>query len=75
MNRPVLGFMCYKKARRGRPSSDAEASDLLTGAIVPPPALVRAGLEALPAITRGRGERASRRLIEVFTASIRNPSR
>jgi integrase/recombinase XerD len=33
---------------------------------------VRAGLEALPAIIRGRGERASRRFIEFFTASIRN---
>jgi hypothetical protein len=64
-----------RKAGGEGPQSDAEASDLLTGAIVPPPALVRAGLEALPAIIRNRGERASRRLIEVFTASIRNPSR
>jgi site-specific recombinase XerD len=45
---------------------------LLTEALTPPPALVRAGLEALPAIIRGRGERASRRFIEFFTASIRN---
>ena len=45
---------------------------LLTDEIVPPPALVRAGLEALPAIIRARGERASRRFIEFFTASIRN---
>jgi hypothetical protein len=45
---------------------------LLTEEIVPPPALVRAGLEALPAIIRGRGERASRRFIEFFTATIRN---
>ena len=45
---------------------------LLTEALTPPPALVRAGLEALPAIIRDRGERASRRFIEFFTASIRN---
>jgi len=34
--------------------------------------LVRAGLEALPAIVRVVGERASRRFIEFFTAAIRN---
>jgi integrase/recombinase XerD len=45
---------------------------LLTDEIVPPPALVRAGLEALPAIIRAHGERTSRRFIEFFTASIRN---
>jgi hypothetical protein len=45
---------------------------LLTDEIVPPPALVRAGLEALPVIIRTQGERASRRFIEFFTASIRN---
>jgi len=45
---------------------------LLTDETVPPPALVRAGLEALPAIIRAQGERASRRFIEFFTASIRN---
>jgi integrase/recombinase XerD len=45
---------------------------LLTEALTPPPALVRAGLDALPAIIRDRGERASRRFIEFFTASIRN---
>jgi hypothetical protein len=45
---------------------------LLTEALTPPPALVRAGLETLPAIIRNRGERASRRFIEFFTASIRN---
>jgi hypothetical protein len=28
--------------------------------------LIRAGLEALPAIIRARGERASRRLIEIL---------
>ena len=45
---------------------------ILTDEIVPPPALVRAGLDALPAIIRAQGERASRRFIEFFTASIRN---
>ncbi|MBV8894452.1 MAG: tyrosine-type recombinase/integrase, partial [Acidobacteria bacterium] len=40
--------------------------------MVPPPALVRAGLETLPVIIRAQGERASRRFIEFFTASIRN---
>jgi integrase/recombinase XerD len=45
---------------------------LLTDEIVPPPALVRAGLETLPAIIRAQGERSSRRFIEFFTASIRN---
>ena len=37
---------------------------LLTDEIVPPPALVRAGLEPLPAIIRVEGERTSRRFIE-----------
>jgi integrase/recombinase XerD len=45
---------------------------LLTDEITPPPALIRAGLEALPAIIRAQGECASRRFIEFFTASIRN---
>ena len=45
---------------------------ILTDEIVPPPALIRAGLEALPSIIRAQGERASRRFIEFFTASIRN---
>ena len=45
---------------------------ILTDEIVPPPALVRAGMEALPAIIRAQGERASRRFIEFFTANIRN---
>ena len=34
---------------------------ILTDEIMPPPALVRVGLDALPAIIRARGERASRR--------------
>ena len=45
---------------------------LLTDEIVPPPALIRAGLDALPSIIRAQGERASRRFIEFFTANIRN---
>lgn len=45
---------------------------LLTDALTPPPPLVRAGLETLPAIVRNRGEWASRRFIEFFTANIRN---
>jgi hypothetical protein len=48
----------------------AKQSILLTDDIVPPPALVRAGLEALPIIIRAQGERASRRFIEFFTAPI-----
>lgn len=50
----------------------ARAPIILTDEIVPPPALVRAGLDALPAIVRAAGERASHRFIEFFTASIRN---
>jgi hypothetical protein len=34
---------------------------LLTEALTPPPALVRAELESLPAIIRGRRERVSHR--------------
>jgi integrase/recombinase XerD len=45
---------------------------LLTEEIVAPPALVRAGLDTLPVIIRAQGERASRRFIEFFTATIRN---
>ena len=45
---------------------------LLTDEIIPPPALVRAGLEMLPAAIAAHGERASRRFIEFFTATIRN---
>ena len=46
----------------------AKQAILLTDEILPPPALVRAGLEALPAIIRTGGERASRRFIEFFAA-------
>jgi hypothetical protein len=46
---------------------------ILTEQIVPPSALVRAGLETmLPTIIRAQGERAGRRFIEFFTATIRN---
>ena len=47
-------------------------AEVETGAAALTPPLVRAALEALPAIIRGRGERGSRRFIEFFTASIRN---
>jgi site-specific recombinase XerD len=50
----------------------AKPTILLTEEITPPPALVRAGFDALPVIIRANGERASRRFIEFFTASIRN---
>jgi hypothetical protein len=45
---------------------------ILSEEIIPPPALVRAGLEGLPAIIRAQGEHAGRRFIEFFTATIRN---
>ena len=45
---------------------------ILSEEIIPPPALVRAGLESLPAIIRAQGERTSRRFIQFFTATIRN---
>jgi hypothetical protein len=47
---------------------------LLTGddAIAAPPALVRAGLETLPAAITAAGARTSERFIEFFTANIRN---
>jgi hypothetical protein len=45
---------------------------ILSDQIIPPPALVRAGLEMLPAAITAQGERAGRRFIEFFTATIRN---
>jgi site-specific recombinase XerD len=45
---------------------------ILSEEIIQPPALVRAGLETLPAIIRAQGERVSRRFIEFFTATIGN---
>ena len=53
-------------------ASMAKNPIVLTDAIVPPPALIRAGMEALPAAIAARGERAGRRFIEFFTATIRN---
>jgi hypothetical protein len=40
--------------------------------VIPTPALVRAGLDALPAAIAAQGERAGLRFIEFFTAAIRN---
>jgi len=45
---------------------------VLTNEIAPTPALMRAGMDALPAAILAHGERASRRFIEFFTATIRN---
>ena len=42
------------------------------GAIVAPPALVRAGLESLPVAIARAGARTSERFIDFFTANIRN---
>jgi site-specific recombinase XerD len=42
------------------------------GAISAPPALVRAGLETLPAAIAAAGPRTGERFIEFFTANIRN---
>ena len=50
----------------------AQQPIILTDQIIPPPALARAGLDLLPAAIRARGERAGRRFIEFFTATIRN---
>jgi integrase/recombinase XerD len=63
--------MAYKM-RRGGWGPDGQTTDHLSEEIIPPPALVRAGLESLPAIIRAQGERASHRSIEFFTATIRN---
>jgi integrase len=45
---------------------------ILTDQLIPPPALVRAGLEMLPAAIVAHGQRAGRRFSEFFTATIRN---
>jgi hypothetical protein len=45
---------------------------ILTEEVAPPPGLRRAGMGALPSSILFRGERAVRRLIEFFTANIRN---
>ena len=41
-------------------------------AIAAPPALVRAGLETLPAAIAAAGARTKERFIDFFTANIRN---
>jgi hypothetical protein len=67
----VLYVLTVVASQVGSTQSMPKSSILLTDEIVPPPALVRAGLEALPAIIRTYGEHARRRFIEFFTASIR----
>jgi integrase/recombinase XerD len=51
---------------------DAKEPIVLTNEIAPTPALVRAGIDALPAAIVAHGERSARRFIEFFTATIRN---
>jgi site-specific recombinase XerD len=55
-------------------SKESRELILLTdeGLITAPPALVRAGLETLPAAIAGAGPRTSERFIDFFTANIRN---
>jgi hypothetical protein len=48
---------------------------ILSDEIIPPPALVRAGLETLPAIIRAQGERAGRRFIASTPYAIGRPTR
>ncbi|MGO9057668.1 MAG: tyrosine-type recombinase/integrase [Candidatus Binataceae bacterium] len=50
----------------------SEEPIILTDEIRLPPALIRAGVGALPAAIAAQGERAGRRFIEFFTANIRN---
>ena len=50
----------------------AQEPIILTDEIRLPPALIRAGIGALPAAIAAQGERAGRRFIEFFTANIRN---
>jgi hypothetical protein len=45
---------------------------ILSNEIAPTRALVRAGMDALPAAILAHGERTARRFIEFFTATIRN---
>jgi hypothetical protein len=52
----------------------AKQPTVLSDEIMPPLALVRAGIEALLAIIRACGERTSRRFIEFFTARNRSPN-
>ena len=45
---------------------------ILSNEIAPTPALVRAGMDVLPAGILAHGERTARRFSEFFTATIRN---
>jgi hypothetical protein len=60
-------FTPAQKTRRRR-------ERILTNEIAPTPALMRAGMDALPAATITHGERTAGRFIECFTATIRNRS-
>src|SRR5207237_8834367 len=68
----ITSFMAYNRSMWRVGVRMAKEPIILTDQIIPPPALVRAGLETLPAIIRAQGERAGRRFIEFFTATIRN---
>ena len=75
--RPGRGLQCddgQTATIASQPTAYPTAAERLssTDEIVPPPALIRAGLETLPSIIRAQGERASRRFIEFFTANMRN---
>jgi len=45
---------------------------LLTDEIVPPPALIRAGLDALPTIIRAEGERADAQYVRILYIAATN---
>jgi hypothetical protein len=51
---------------------DGQGPIILSDEITATPALVRAGVDALPAAIIASGERSPRRFIEFFTATIRN---
>ena len=50
----------------------SKAPIVLTDEIPAPPALVRAGIDMLPATIGARNERTRLRFIQFFTANIRN---
>lgn len=54
--------------------SDAQGTHILTASdvVAAPPALIRAGIETLPAAITAAGADTSERFIEFFTANIRN---
>jgi hypothetical protein len=66
-----MTFSCAVTPNGGRASFHLTGCGL-ADEIAPPPGLIRAGLDALPAMVRAQGERASCRFIEFFTASIPN---